>query len=522
MTMRLYRFLLVMCGLLLMVNFAEADGDDVLKRVIQLPKMKGTVYTLLGKVSEQSGCLFVYDSKLINNDASAKTKGKAYSLREMIYEIVGNDKLTLKVIGKHILILPPGGGGKSPIEALPISSQPVYHSISGRLLDRETGNPVVNATVAVRGTSIGNVSNQDGAFKLSLPDSLKESQVAFSHLGYVLQEIPASALMGRDNVLSLDPKVIPLQEVLIRLVEPNRLLHEMMEERERNYSMNPVYLTTFYREGVQLKNKFQSLTEAVFKVYKAPVNEPYALDQVKLLKKHRIDNRENTDSLIAKIRAGIQACLQLDLMKNLPDFFALDAPDNPYVYTSGDVTFIDNRCVNVIYFRQREGVKGPLYCGELYIDSEKDALVQARFEVQPKYIKQATRLFVVRQAQKMRLSTRKIVYTVSYKLWNGKYYIHHIRGDLYFKIKRKNWLSSNPQLHTWFEMVTCHIDTEHVNRFSRAERLPTHTVFAETHFKYDESFWEDFNFIPLESELGKVMEKVALKIEKVGDETQDN
>ena len=65
----------------------------------------------------------------------------------------------------------------------------------------------------------------------------------------------------------------------------------MIEHRDRNCSTSPVYLTTFYREGVQLKNKFQSLTEAVFKVYKSPTMEPGQKDQVKLLKMSKIDNR---------------------------------------------------------------------------------------------------------------------------------------------------------------------------------------------------------------------------------------
>lgn len=498
-----------------------AEGDDVLNRIVRLPKMKGTVYVLLSKISEQAGCLFVYDSQVVSNDEMVKLKRKDCSVREAIYTIVGNRNLELKVLGRHVLILSPSAKErtKGSVTAQPKSN---YFIISGTLLDKDTGRPVRNATVFVRSASIGNITNQDGAFKLSLPDSLKSCVIAFSHLGYVAQEIKASALVGRDNVLSMEPRIIPLQEVLIRLVEPKKLLHEMMEYRDKNYSLKPVYLTTFYREGVQLKNKFQNLTEAVFKVYKTSVSDPYALDQVKLLKMHRINNREKTDSLIAKIRAGIQACLQLDIMKNLPDFFSFDSPDNAYVYTSGDVTYMDNRSVNVVYFKQRSDIKGPLHCGELYIDAENGALLQARFEIQPKYIKQATRLFVVRQAQKVNLTTQKIVYTVSYKPWNGTYYVHHIRGDLYFKMKKKRWLISNSTLHTWFEMVTCRVDTEHVERFPRAERLPTRTVFADTQFQYDESFWEDFNFIPLEEELSKVMEKVSLKIERIGDERSDD
>ena len=51
-----------------MAEFTKAADRDVLERVIYLAKSKGTVYTLLGKVSEQSGFLFVYDSKVVDND----------------------------------------------------------------------------------------------------------------------------------------------------------------------------------------------------------------------------------------------------------------------------------------------------------------------------------------------------------------------------------------------------------------------------------------------------------------------
>ena len=54
----------------------------------------------------------------------------------------------------------------------------------------------------------------------------------------------------------------------------------MGRQREQNYSHSPTYLTTFYREGVLLKNKDQNLTEAVFKVYKIATH-PSVSDQVK-------------------------------------------------------------------------------------------------------------------------------------------------------------------------------------------------------------------------------------------------
>lgn len=503
---------LIFWGILLLVGRVSAGGGEVLERPVCLPGMRATVYSLLGKVSEQSGYLFVYDSRLVNNDAVVKTKSKTCTLRQAIYEIIGNATLELKVTGNHILILPSVSKMVEPKEET-ITLQPASTAVSGTLLDRETGEPVLQATVMIQGTSIGSVTNQEGEFRIQLPDSLRDATLFFSHVGYMPQEIAASLLTENHSVLSLEPRIVPLQEVLIRLVEPKKLLKEMMAHREQNYGSPPVYLTTFYREGVQLKDKFQSLTEAVFKVYKTTLATPHLTDQVKLLKMHRMDNLEVSDSLIAKIRAGIQACLQLDVMKELPDFLSSES-ENRYVYTTGDVTFVEDRCVNVIYFEQRTQIQEPLFCGELYIDLENGALLKARIEIHPKYVKEATRTYVVRQTPQTKLTTHKIVYTLSYRPWEGTYYIHHVRGDLYFKVKRKRTLFSQPTLHTWFEMVTCRVDTENVARFPRTDRLPIHTIFAETDYRYNDDFWEEFNIIPLEEEWSRIIEKVSLKVEQ--------
>lgn len=314
---------------------------------------------------------------------------------------------------------------------------------------------------------------------------------------------------------SLEPRVIPIQEVVIRAVNPIRLLREMLKAKKTNYASVPVYLTTFYREGVRYKQKFRNLTEAVFKIYKPSPLLNHFQDHVKLLKMSRIVNSQERDTLIAKISAGIDACLQLDIVKNLPDFLLPDDKGNVYSYASCDMTVIDNRLVNVISFRQNKGIKEPLYCGELYIDAENNALVQARLEINPAYVRQATDMFIERKTRKWKITAQEVVYTISYRQWNGIYYMNHIRGDLYFKVKLKRQWFSSSSLHTWFEMVTCKVDTDNVTRFQRKERMPTRTIFSDTHFKYDADFWGEFNVIPWEEELGTVIEKLSSKIEQI-------
>lgn len=57
----------------------------MLERVIYLAKSKGTVYTLLGKVSEQSGFLFVYDSKVVDNDRMVKLEAGQRTIRQALF-----------------------------------------------------------------------------------------------------------------------------------------------------------------------------------------------------------------------------------------------------------------------------------------------------------------------------------------------------------------------------------------------------------------------------------------------------
>ena len=44
---------------------------------------------------------------------------------------------------------------------------------------------------------MGIVTNQEGEFRLSLPDSLQNDSVVFSHIGYVSQTLEVSVLAGR-------------------------------------------------------------------------------------------------------------------------------------------------------------------------------------------------------------------------------------------------------------------------------------------------------------------------------------
>ncbi|NDV97095.1 carboxypeptidase-like regulatory domain-containing protein [Dysgonomonas sp. 521] len=511
--------ILVWLLLLVMAIAVQADDGGVLNRKIQLPKSKESIYKLLRQVSDKSGYLFIYDSQIIDNDKEVKIAKGEYTLREAIYAITGNNRLKITVIGSHILLqLPEQKKVYNTPQAVktvePVENE--YFTFTGMIYDRITDEPLAYSTVGVNNTTIGTISNQDGEFKLILPDSLRHSIIRLTRVGYENQEIEAQLLEGQHVIFTLEPKVIPLQEIIVRAVDPRQEITRMLARRKFNYPSVPTYITAFYREGIEHKKKNIDITEAILKVYKTRYQSPSNFDQVKLVKMRRIRNAQESDTIFTKMKSGINSCLTLDLMKELPDFLNLDDWDK-YDYTHTDISVTDGRRVNIISFEQKDYITEPLYKGRLFIDAESQALVEARFEVNPKYISMATDMYIEKKNKDLKLTLEGAHYTVSYKLSGDSiYYINHVRGDIDFKVKRKRKLFSTP-LHLWFEMVNCKVDTDDVNGFSRKERIPTRNIFSDIKYNYDKDFWGHFNVILPEDKLKELIINNLSEVSEIED-----
>lgn len=496
--------------LLFTVVSLQADDGGVLNRKVKLSKNKGTIYQLISQVSEQCGYLFIYDSQIIDNDKTVKIRKGEYTVREAIFAITGDKNLRINIVGNHILLRTAASQAVSIVKSgtRTDSIRSKYFTLEGTLTDRITDEPIIYGMVSISNTTIGTVSNLNGEFKLTLPDSLSQFFVKFSHVGYQTQEIEASLLAEQNIRLSLDPKIISLQEVVVRVVDPLAVLNDMVSKRPRNYPSNPSHITTFYREGIEVKKTNIDITEAVLQIYKTEYNRAanINIDQAKLVKMRRIINKQMTDTILPKMKSGIESCLLLDVMKNPPDFLG-DEREAYYTFTHTDISVIDNRRVNVISFEQKEYIKDPLYKGKLYIDAENSALVEAHFKINPKYIEKATNLFIEKVNSKIKLSLQSVEYIITYRpAGDGIYYINHIRGDIRFNVKRKKLFSSGYPLHLWLEMVSCKTESnENIKGFSRKERLSPNKIFSETKHRYDSNFWGNFNIILPEDRLKDVI-----------------
>ena len=490
------------------------QAEDILDREIQLPKVKGTTYELLNRITDLTGFFFVYDGDKINSEKKVNFPGGKYTVRQSVSIITKDPNIQAKVIGKHILLYKEASAATVVKLQQEINENSNFRTVKAIVRDAQTKDPIPYVTASLDGTGIGTITNQSGEFMLKIPLSDTIQNILISHVGYNQQILPVEILLNNPVDIYMQTKLVSLRDVIIGIVNPQKIIREMLDNRPVNYQREPVYFTTFYREGIEKKNTIVGLTEAVFQIYKTGF-ELSNEDQVKLLKMRRISNENETDSIVLKMRAGIDASLRLDIIKHLPDFLDLDN-ENLYNYSKIDMTVTDSSLAHVIAFEQKQGITEPLYKGELYIDADNSALLAAHFEIDPRYIDKATDNFILKKPKGVDIKPGNANYYVYYKNWNGKYYLSHIRGDLTFKVKRKKvFFQPSNSIQTFFEMVVCRIDTTDVRKFPRKESIPTRNVFSETKFQYDNRFWDDFNVILPEEKLSEAISRIASKIEEM-------
>ena len=500
--------------LLCLVNAAFGQVS-MLDKIISIPKQNITVYEALNLISQKADCLFIYESGTIESDKKVKLHADNQPLHTVLDKLFSDPSLEYKVLGKHILICKAEKEGPVNQTQAGVPARDTIKNviIRGHIYDRENKAAIPYATVGIVEENIGTVTNNDGFFTIRIPAALIGTSLVVSHLGYMSQAIPVSLLNEQRVDLYLNRRIISIQEVIIRYIDPEVIIGKALERLKANYAPEPVYLTAFYREGVRKNTKYISYSEAVFKIYKPPFTAGGNDDQVKLIKSRKIRDSNPRDTVLLKLKAGVKSALQLDIVKFIPGFLD-QAPPVEYNYKYSDLVSYNNKDAYAVTFMQKDGLKKPLYKGVVYIEKEGFALLGADFEINPDYLDLAAEALVLKKSSRLKVKLEKITYSVSYKAFNGRYYLGHVRCELQVKTRLKNHLASD-NFYTFLELATCNIDTAGVKKFPREETLKPGMVFSDQPYNASEAFWGDFNIITPEAKLSEALSRIIGRIEEI-------
>lgn len=289
---------------------------------------------------------------------------------------------------------------------------------------------------------------------------------------------------------------------------PRVIVEEAIKKIPVNYSGNDNMLTAFYRETVQKRRRYISVSEAVMDIYKTDYNSRNVdRDKVQLLKGRRLLSQKQSDTLAVKVVGGPNLSLYLDIVKNDDALLSMDNLDC-YEFHMEDPVNLDNRMQYVVSFRPRVSLMYVLFIGKLYIDYERLSFTRAEFGLDMANRVKAVEAILHKKPVGLRFRPQEVAYLVTYKQQGAKTYLNYIRNVIRFKCDWKKRLFSSS--YTAFsEMVVTDRTERPLSGISSKNTFKQKQVFYDLVDEYwNEDFWRNYNIIEptesLENAVGKL------------------
>jgi carboxypeptidase-like protein len=376
------------------------------------------------------------------------------------------------------------------------------HTITGRVVDAQTGEPLAYATVGLKNEPIGTVTNLAGHFDFHIPEKFFDGQIVFSTLGYLDHTINVKdAAKGELQIISLEPGHILLDEVLVtEQLGAETILQIAINKIEKNYPMAPVDMDGFYRETKMVDGEYVALLEAAVKIYdkdyKAPRDQSRLRERVSLIEVRRTYDLDNS---LNKYFNKYNVMEDL-LLENSVKYRTFDNQKEFYPKLRRKVVVgYNNQPINLVYAEE------PGYFLKIYIDNNygiRKIVLEWGDGVVP--------IFAYRKSHKLENRVMRLVKQIEFQQFGDKLYLRYIAasyqnnwanrktGDLELVVRRDQALLINKLNYTNPKWIK---NSKKMKRYG----------LQFQHEAYNEEFWASYNTIkdmPLDDKAQFDLEKL--------------
>jgi TonB-linked SusC/RagA family outer membrane protein len=179
--------------LLAFLLFASMNTFAQKRTTVSLSLQNTTLKGFIQSVEKQTDYAFVYDNSVNMNQRISVSSNKE-PVASVLGRVMPKANLAYEIVKKQIILKPAGKNKKT---------------CSGRVLDSK-GEPIIGASVMVKGTSAGTITDIDG--KYTLNDVPADASLVISYVGYQSQNI--SARNGSSRIV-LKESAENLNEVVV-------------------------------------------------------------------------------------------------------------------------------------------------------------------------------------------------------------------------------------------------------------------------------------------------------------------
>jgi len=150
-------------------------------------------------------------------------------------------------------------------------------TISGRVQDKVTEEPLGFASVGLKGKSVGTITNLQGEFDFHFLSEYRNEVLVISMIGYKNFEAPIWTLLNESyQIIKMEKSTTLLPEVVV-VADPltgGDILNIALTHITETFPMKPFLMGGFYRDIKKVGGTYISLLEAAVKIYDEDYAEP--------------------------------------------------------------------------------------------------------------------------------------------------------------------------------------------------------------------------------------------------------
>lgn len=191
--------------ILLLIFFLQVGAKGV-SQSITLSEKNAPLTKVLKEIEQQTDYLFFYEDAHIRDARAVSIQCRNMVLEEVLKKCFKDQPLTYNIVEKVIIVKP---GQASPSKATATNAA-AFISVKGRVTNKD-GEPVIGATVVVRGTQKSAMTDASGKF--SLTDVPENAVILISSIGYLAQEVTVNN-QNEINVI-LKEQISALNQVIV-------------------------------------------------------------------------------------------------------------------------------------------------------------------------------------------------------------------------------------------------------------------------------------------------------------------
>jgi TonB-linked SusC/RagA family outer membrane protein len=180
--------------LLTLVGLLAINGS-MLAQSFTMSRSNITVAQAMAELKQKTGYAFLYESSDLNTTRRVNVNAK--NLNEAVSQIVKGQNVDYDIQGHNIVI---SKKRKQQTHQSSSTQQGKRHVVKGTITD-ESGEPIIGATVKVRGSSQGTITDLDGNFSIEAGngDNLEVSYIGFKTQNLTVNGSTQNVVLKEDN-----------------------------------------------------------------------------------------------------------------------------------------------------------------------------------------------------------------------------------------------------------------------------------------------------------------------------------